>query len=296
MRVIWFLLLSVLGGFWSPDGAVQADAGADAASQKINLAGRQRMLTQRMAAAACMVISDADGVARAAIAQLAHDEFSDALKVLRRGDQEKNLPLETEPSVLEALAEVDDIWADFGPAVQQLAAGDRHSVVFLQLLQFNLPALTRSHTVVQRIVATHGDHTSIGGLANEINIAGRQRMLSQKMLKEACFTATGLSPRASAAALMASINTFESALTQLRFGNPADGISAPPNGAVATQLQAVATLWAEYRAALLSLAQNDGSGLDRAALTRVAAMADTVLAETHRAVQLYVDQAADEIR
>ena len=122
--------------------------------------------------------------------------------------------------------------------------------------------------------------------ATTINVAGRQRMLSQKMMKEACFVTVGLQAKDSLAALQNTMALFDASLADLISGNEETGIIPPPNDEVAGQLERVRVLWEAY-ATNLSQIQLDGP--DNAAIAAtLAPQSDELLATMHKAVQLYV--------
>ena len=273
-----------------PMHAVQAAEDAEAASRaKINLSGRQRMLTQRMTAATCLATAGADRAHRIEVARASHMDFDKALHGLQHGDASLGLPNETNAAVLAAFAEVEAVWSVLGPAVQQLVAGDNHSIVLGQLLRLNLPALKTSNAAVQEIVAAYGGGDLDPALARAIDVAGRQRMLSQKMMKEACFVSIGLGAEASAQALLGTIDLFANSLLQLQRGDSDAGIAPPPTPDVAQQLRAVEALWGDYRTGLIAALESNGDGIRVADLTALAAMADEVLAASHQAVLRYVE-------
>ena len=72
----------------APPAQAETLIGAEAAKRKINLAGRQRMLSQRMAMLACMADSDVQTENALARADAAHDLFDRTLQGLRFGDEE----------------------------------------------------------------------------------------------------------------------------------------------------------------------------------------------------------------
>lgn len=100
-----------------------------------------------------------------------------------------------------------------------------------------------------------------------INVAGAQRMLSQKMTKEALLLHQGAIPRA---ALDATIAQFDQAHRDLLNGNRERNISAVRVPEVAAQMAAVGRLWADFRPRLEQLAGGqdvDLQGLETASVT-----------------------------
>ena len=81
--------------------------------------------------------------------------------------------------------------------------------------------------------------------ATVINVAGKQRMLSQRIIKESLYFS--LQPNADAATLKASIEEFEQSLNDLRLGNADRGIYAPPNEEIAARLESAQQLWAPLK-------------------------------------------------
>lgn len=263
------------------------------ARQKINLSGRQRMLTQRMSAAACIAKTGLDNGARAAVAQAAHDDFVKALNGLRDGDADLGLPDETQMPVREALDQVSVIWNNMSPAVRQLAAGYGDSETLSQIMATNTELLRLSNEAVQQIVFAYGGSSIPADVAKAIDVAGRQRMLSQRMVKAGCFVFVGVGGEAVRQELEAAIALFDVSLADLANGNIAKGIAAAPTQAVADQLGVVAQLWGPFRAQLEAIASGEqASGDDLIALAQAG---DTLLAQAHQAVLRYVEMAQNGV-
>lgn len=95
--------------------------------------------------------------------------------------------------------------------------------------------------------------------AATINVAGRQRMLSQRAAKEALLVSAGIAPKSD---LEATIALFERSHGMLREGDASQGIVAPMTGEIAAQLRLVQERWSGYRDALLRLADDHASGAE----------------------------------
>lgn len=78
-----------------------------------------------------------------------------------------------------------------------------------------------------------------------INIAGKQRMLSQKMSKEAFFIVHRHSN--DFRELNTAVNLFESSLNDLLYGNEATGIYVPQNENIKSKLEEVMGYWRPFR-------------------------------------------------
>ena len=268
-----------------PALAEPADA-AEAGSQKINVAGRQRMLTQRMSAAACLSIAASDFAASREKARQAIDAFDRALQGLRYGDAALRLTPEHHPMVLAALDAVEAEWLLLRPAIEQLAAGDAHAIAVRQMLRENVPLLKLSHAAVVEFTEVYGAGARDGAMAQTVNLAGRQRMLSQKMMKEACLIAANVDARTNEGLLAQTIAEFAGTLQDLQRGNAERGIAPPPNPEISAQLRVVEQLAGKYIAALRDVRIGDPQA--RRGLNDLADQSDDVLKAMHQAVLLYV--------
>ncbi|KFX69145.1 chemotaxis protein [Pseudomonas taeanensis MS-3] len=118
-----------------------------------------------------------------------------------------------------------------------------------------------------------------------INVAGAQRMLSQKMTKEALLLREGVIPKTT---LDATIAQFEQAHRDLINGNPGRNVTAiEADGAIAGQVRLVGQLWQAFRGQLERLAQGgqqvDSQELENASLN--------LLREMNKAVGLMATDA-----
>ncbi len=75
-----------------------------------------------------------------------------------------------------------------------------------------------------------------------VNLAGRQRMLTQKAAKEACLAAAGVDPQKNVANLTESLSLFDATLDALINGY-AGTIMPPPNDEIRAKLLQVKDLW-----------------------------------------------------
>jgi methyl-accepting chemotaxis protein len=90
---------------------------------------------------------------------------------------------------------------------------------------------------------------SISTDATSINVAGAQRMLSQKVAKEALLAGQGVESKDT---VLATIRQFEGAHRALLEGDAQRGMRAVKDAAVRTQLQKVEQLWQAYKQDILA--------------------------------------------
>ena len=114
-----------------------------------------------------------------------------------------------------------------------------------------------------------------------INLAGAQRMLSQKMTKDAVLLAEG---RAEAQTLRESRDRFDRVLSGLIRGDPELGLPASGSPQTQAQLRSVMELWVPFRAGIDGLIQTPQKG---AQLEIVVRSNGELLAQMNRAVKLF---------
>lgn len=265
--------------------AVDATAAADG-KRKINLAGRQRMLSQRMAKAACFAAIGLDTGAHMTMMREAHDLFERTLTGLREGDAEQGLAAETDEAVLEGLATVRELWTDYAAAVTDAVETDTVSRADMAVIaELNLPVLREMNRTVGLTERAYGDRSVPLHLAIALNISGRQRMLSQKMAKEFCLIAYGFEPAENRKALAGTVELFDLSLDALIEGYADVGIRPPQGAALKAQLAAVDAMWTDLKPVYEAVA----AGADPApqALVQVAIDSNEVLREMNTAVFLY---------
>jgi Methyl-accepting chemotaxis protein len=128
---------------------------------------------------------------------------------------------------------------------------------------------------------------SFGNDATGINVAGAQRMLSQKLAKEALLAGQGVESKDT---VLATIKQFEDAHRALLEGNVERGITAVGDKKTREQLQKVEQLWQVYKADIVSYVDNRSPEQMRAIQQR----SPVVLKEMNAAVLMMEAQAQAE--
>ncbi len=128
-----------------------------------------------------------------------------------------------------------------------------------------------------------------------INIAGRQRMLTQKMSKEALAISQGFEQSAS---LQSTAELFQTTLQALQNGNPKAGIVPPQTPSIRTQLGKVSALWQDFSkniAVVIREADTPDSEEFRAALAYIMQNNIELLQEMNRAVKMYEQESRAKV-
>lgn len=218
----------------------------------INLAGKQRMLTQKMAKESLEVALNIDAEKNLANLSQTQTLFSQTLHGLRKGDDALGLTPVKKPKIQNQLNKVKGLWADYDAAINNIVTSQKADSEQIKVVsEKNLPVLKEMNRAVKFYQSESLSGDLNPSLAAAINIAGRQRMLTQKMSKEFFLIAYGVDPAANRANLQASVDLFQNSLNSLTNGNASEGLTPAPTPEIKAQLEHVAQMWTPFKAAVL---------------------------------------------
>lgn len=263
--------------------AAQTAEQAAAAKHRINLAGRQRMLSQRVARQICAAEAGIAPDANRAAALQTVETFETVLAGLRSGGAE-GLQAEPDPAAQELLRNADQVWQPYATAIRQMAAGATGARLS-EVRTRNTAVLTAMNKAVQAMEQAAGGDGLTPELARAINVAGRQRMLIERSLMWTCLQTHGDDPAGDAAQIAAASGLFAASLGDLRAGNDAAGLAPPPSWEVEAQLELVAGLWAGMAPELNAAAA--GAPVDQTALALMISRGEALVDALDDAVWVY---------
>ncbi len=246
----------------------------------INLAGKQRMLTQKMSKEILLIAKGIDVDANKASLKKTADLFDKTLKGLINGDADLGLPKTTDSAILAQLKKVSELWAEFKPNVDAALSGNLDKAVLEKVAAQNLPLLKNMNKAVQMYAKLSGSNLD-PAMATTINLAGKQRMLTQKMTKELLLIANGIDVDANKANLKKTVALFERTLKGLLDGDSELGLPGTKDAAIRAQLDEVQEMWADYKPVLDSVDVSP-AGLEKAAKFNI-----PLLVEMNKAVKMY---------
>lgn len=226
-----------------PRPALAAAEDLQLVTHRINLAGRQRMLTQLMTKSACLAMLGVNAALNAERAFIASVEFDSVLQGLIKGHERLKLQAEGDAKTLALLQEVEQLASRLTPSIRQLASNDRHSVVVRLILRNDDPTLKMMNKAVGRIAKGRKDAPDQARTQHTINEVGRQRMLSQKIAKNVCLIKAGLSTPRDRVALNKDIGYLSVVLRSLTEPVPPDHLAPPPTAAIRAELRRAARSW-----------------------------------------------------
>lgn len=249
--------------------APKAEASSSVAQTKqqsgiiINLAGKQRMLTQKMSKEALFIAKGIDVDANKASLAKTVALFDKTLKGLVAGDASLNLPKTENAEILAQLQKVTDLWTPFKASIEK---GDLAAIA-----KENLPLLKNMNAAVGMYAKASGSSLD-PEMAKTINLAGKQRMLTQKMTKELLLVANGIDADANSANAKKTVALFEKTLKDLTAGCKSDDIKA--------QFAVVAKTLAEYQPIVEKVDTSDE------ALAKAEKLNISLLKESNKAVKM----------
>ena len=258
------------------------------AARKVNVSGRQRMLSQRMAKAACLMARDISFATTYDQLTQAYTLFQRSDAALRNGDEQLGLLAEQKPEILDALSTIDQPWVSYDGILRQTVDTGTIQEADLEILdESSRDVLKYMNIAVFKIARAYADETASVplGLTITIDVAGRQRMLTQKAVKEACLMTVSPDPSVQADRLNETIELFDLSLKALRDGYEDVGVIAAPTREIDRKLQEVAGLWEPVKSILERAAE--GQVLSDRDLSKVARMSEPLLQTMNEAVGLY---------
>lgn len=246
----------------------------------INLAGKQRMLTQKMSKEVFFIAKGIDVSKNTENLKKTEALFDKTLTGLINGDSTLNLPKTENKEILAQLQKVSDLWKPFKANIDSVIAGKADKAILEAIAKENLPLLKEMNKAVQMYTKASGSKLD-PQMAKTINLAGKQRMLTQKMTKELLLIANGIDVEGNKANLKKTAGLFEKTLNGLIKGDSDLGLEPTKDAAIAKQLEMVQQIWADYKPIVEAADTSDAS------LKKAEKLNLPLLKEMNKAVKMY---------
>lgn len=214
----------------------------------VNIAGRQRMLSQKITK---LVLSVANGNDKDRIPlRESIDLYESSLRILQYGGNVNGSLVPSAPDALNSYFEKNKIlWFLFKQKAELVTRERRHNTVFSEAIAYMRENDEIFLEKSDDVVTAYDTLPASQEFAHEINVAGRQRMLSQKMSKYALFIAAG-EHGDFRSNLKEAIQLYDASFVSMRNG----GVSSPwgnevkkPPPAVKLALDALEPAWHRYK-------------------------------------------------
>ena len=212
----------------------------------INLSGKQRMLTQYMSKLVLQIQLDVqEKKSRAKLEELA-TLYDVTLKTFKEGNSKMGIPKATNKEVIAQIAIVENAWKTFYTHIKIISNDKDDGKSFKYIMANNEALLKLSNTLVKRFESSNTSENYLEkSRLRVVNVAGRQRMLTQKMTKEKLLILRG--EKSARSKLLKTIKLFDDSLNSLIKGNVKDHITKATNEKITKQLEVVSKIWSELK-------------------------------------------------
>lgn len=217
--------------------------------ERINNSGKLRMLSQRIAASTCTLTSGIAVDQSREILEAAELEFEQILNALQFGDTELGIVKPEERR--KTLVIIEKVAAEWAPIKQSIDIVLRDSTDIDQAHLVDDANLTLLAVTVDLAAEISNQYANPFEMSQAdamlIDIAGRQRMLTQRIAKDACEVWTGYHSEAAKEDLAKTMQIFELTLNALQNGMPEAGITAAPTETIADELLVIQKRWNDLK-------------------------------------------------
>lgn len=295
MSVLCNVSVVCLGAVLSAFSTVEAqEVSASEIGVVLNLSGKQRMLSQKMSKEVMLVALDCDKEENLGNLKATVDLFDRTLIGLRDGDTELKLPATTSRRILRQLDKTKALWVPFSASIQGILENGVVSAEDVQIIaDSNIPLLQEMNRCVKLYEGEAGKAglKSDPSLAVMINLAGKQRMLTQKMSKEFLLVAYGYKREDNRLSLVETSTLFERTLKGLRDGDETLDLPGTKQENILEQLSVVDALWNDFKPHLAGAMEAGTASIPAEKIKALATNNLPLLKEMNAAVKLYEQEA-----
>ncbi|PWJ12507.1 type IV pili methyl-accepting chemotaxis transducer N-terminal domain-containing protein [Jannaschia seohaensis] len=273
---------------WPPAAKAQAREGA----VRVDMAGKLGMLSQRVPNALCNLAAGVETKVATDHMRAAAAEFDRVAAALVWGDPGLKITArETDPEVLADVARLQDAWGPIRATVFSLLDREPDYADLASVALASDALLEAAQALAVSVRSDSDNNTPVPqAWALTIDIAGRQRMLAQRMSQFACLLLVGLDADAAATELTRVMETYGTSLWALRFGLKDAGILAPPTEEIGARLEEVAVDWGTLAPILATI--RSGGAPDDALRGQLYLGLNSLTGKMNTVVGLYVEASA----
>jgi len=200
----------------------------------INSAGRGRMLIQKMTKEALLIKSNFDKEQNIEILRKSSNKFDDIFS---------KLPTLDSKEIKSQLILVKGLWKEFFKNIKVILDGNPKDKNFEFLEKNNMKLVDNIDKLVRLYITHNTDDNSHLKLANDINLAGKQRMLTQRMAKDLLAIGSGFEKERHIDDFKSSSLLFERTLKGLLHGDKDLKLNGTKLPKIINQLKVVEHEW-----------------------------------------------------
>ena len=245
----------------------------------INLSGKQRMLSQKITKESFLIRSDINKKENIENLKKSSELFNKILIGLVQGDKELKLVSSKNSEIEAQLKKIKMLWIPFELELKLIISGEAKNSSYEILEKNNLPLLQEINSLVSLYTSLNKSNSKFK-LANDINLAGKQRMLTQKMGKDLLFVRNDLKKDFYLKDFKISQELFSTTLIGLTKGSEKLKLTGTKLPKIVNQLTVVEKLWQEEQQLLKNAVKNRD-------VKKAINGLDNILVEMNRAVTFY---------
>ena len=251
----------------------------------INLAGKQRMLTQKMSKESLLIFIGIEPQKSANALKESYTLFDKTLKGLINGDETLKLIPSNNKEVDKKLMEVKKLWEPFYKEIQGVATfKNLTDKTFEYIDKNNIPLLKKMNEAVVLYTKLGNKNGSKLKMANDINLAGKQRMLTQKIAKDILLYQAEINPKIALDDLKSSISLFDKILNGLYNGDKKLNLRGTKLPKILKQLDIAKEAWQKAKPLIpKALKQKSNQELTKEIISKL----DNTKVQMNKAVELY---------
>jgi hypothetical protein len=254
-------------------------------AKSIDLAGKQRMLTQKMSKEAMLIKIGIDIDKNVNKLKKSSALFDKTLKGLMHGDKELGLVATDNKDIQSKLTEVEKLWQPFYKKIEDIYSfGNLTDNTFKYIEEHNLKLLEKMNEAVGLYAKLGNNSSSKLKMANDINLAGKQRMLTQKIGKDLLFYQTGLDAKKALNSLKKSMVLFDKTIKGLKNGDKSLKLHGTNLPKILKQLDVANNSWQECKPLIIKAIKKKN---DQSVTTKTIDCLDRTKNEMNKAVVLY---------
>ncbi len=242
----------------------------------LNLSGKQRMLSQKMAKEFLLVKLGIENTRNEDKLAKTMKLFDTTLNQLISGDENLSIPKAPNKKILKQLTKTKKLWLDYKKSIK-----DKN---IREVALNNVYVLTNMNKAVG-LYEKAAVEDDLEGSGNVINVAGRQRMLSQKMSKEIFLIALDHNVDVNLGNLKDTRNLFNRSLKGLIKGSKRMNLPSTKNKIALKQIKKVAKIWVKFRALVDKVIKTKET--DEDLLEQIYDQNPILLKEMNKAVKYY---------
>ena len=261
----------------------------------LNLSGKQRMLSQKMSKEVILIALNIEKEKNLKNLKQTSDLFNRTLKGLKNGDKKLRLPPTISKRIIRQLDKINTkYWKSFYKIVKSITKTKKVTEKQLKYIATaNLPLLKNMNRCVKLYEkdASKAGLKSDPGLAVTINLAGKQRMLSQKMSKEFLLIAYGVDVKENKLNLFDTSSLFERTLKGLMDGDDTLDLPGTKNAKIRKQLEIVTGIWSSFKPVIERAVNLKGDKISNDQIKKLAKENLPLLKEMNIAVGMFEKEA-----